>query len=183
MDYQQPLKQIFSQIKILHDDICLAKVDAIVNAANEHLIPGGGVDGAIHCAAGPELAKAVRTFRHCPTGQAVITPGFKLNAKYVIHAVGPIWDEAKNPTELKRLLKHTYQAIFSIAIAQSCQSIAIPNISTGVYAFPKEEAARIAIETTLAFLSTTQSKIKVYFYCYDQQNYDIYHQLLKSESL
>jgi O-acetyl-ADP-ribose deacetylase len=174
MYHQQLLKQIFSQIKILHDDITIAKVDAIVNAANEALIPGEGVDGAIHRAAGPELAKAVRTFRHCPTGQAVLTPGFKLNAKYVIHAVGPIWDETKNPTELKRLLKHTYQAIFSIAIAQSCQSIAIPNISTGVYAFPKEEAARIAIETTLSFLSTTKTKIMVYFFCYDQTNYRLY---------
>lgn len=119
-------------------------VDAIVNAANAQLIPGGGVDGAINRAAGPELGKAMARIGGTPTGTAVITPAYKLNAEYVIHAVGPIYRDGQQGEEAQ--LYSAYEAVFALAHAHDIQSLAIPIISAGVYHYPKEEAARILYE-------------------------------------
>lgn len=132
-------------IEILRADITTLEVDAIVNAANERLRGGGGVDGAIHRAAGPELLEECRRYPGCPTGEAVLTRGYRLPARFVIHTVGPIWSGGRSgePT----LLAKAYESSFRLAREQgSIRSIAFPAISTGVYGFPKEPAARIAIE-------------------------------------
>ena len=173
------MKKYHHNIQVIHGDITTAIVDCIVNAANKWLIPGNGVDRAIHQAAGPELAIAVKKFRHCDPGNAVITPGFHLKATSVIHAVGPIWDESENKEELKQILSKTYQSIYELATKHAIQSIAIPNISTGVYAFPKDIAAKIVLQTTLAFLKTSQSKLKVLFYCFEADNFTLYTRLLQ----
>ncbi len=131
-------------IEIIRGDITTLHVDAIVNAANAALSGGGGVDGAIHRAAGPELLAACRTHRRCPPGHAVLTPGFRLRAKYVIHAVGPVWEGGdKNEAAV---LESAYRTSFAVAIAtRDIATIAFPCISTGVYRFPKNRAAEIAI--------------------------------------
>jgi len=132
-------------IEVVQADITTLDVDAIVNAANTGLLGGGGVDGAIHRAAGPRLLEACRRLGGCPTGQAVLTPGFRLRARFVIHAVGPIWQGGGRGEA--GLLRRTYQSAFDVARSEpSVRSIAFPAISTGVYAFPREEAARIALE-------------------------------------
>jgi O-acetyl-ADP-ribose deacetylase len=132
-------------IEIVQADITTLAVDAIVNAANSGLRGGGGVDGAIHRAAGPELLAACQRIGGCPTGGAVLTPGFRLPARFVIHAVGPIWQGGSQGE--RDLLRRTYHAAFDVAGSElSVCSIAFPAISTGVYAFPREEAARIALQ-------------------------------------
>src|SRR5215813_6972154 len=131
-------------IEIVQADITTLAVDAIVNAANSGLRGGGGVDGAIHRAAGPELLAACRRIGGCPTGEAVLTPGFRLPARFVIHAVGPVWQGGGQGEA--ELLHRTYHSAFDVARAEpSVRSIAFPAISTGVYAFPREQAARIAL--------------------------------------
>jgi O-acetyl-ADP-ribose deacetylase len=132
-------------IEVIQGDITTLDVDAIVNAANSGLRGGGGVDGAIHRAAGPELLASCRRLGGCPTGHAVLTPGFRLPARFVIHAVGPIW-EGGNRAE-PGLLRRTYHAAFDVARGEpSVRSIAFPAISTGAYGFPRDQAARIALE-------------------------------------
>jgi len=132
-------------IEIIQGDITTLAVDAIVNAANSSLAGGGGVDGAIHRAAGPELVRASMALAPCATGDAVITPGFGLRARYVIHAVGPVWRGGKNDEEA--LLRSAYARSFALALAQGdVASIAFPAIATGVYGFPKKQAAEIAVE-------------------------------------
>ncbi len=132
-------------VEVLQVDIATLAVDAIVNAANSALRGGGGVDGAIHRAAGPELLAACRGIGGCPTGRAVLTPGFRLPARYVIHAVGPVWEGGGRGEP--ELLRRTYHSAFEVARAEpSVRSIAFPAISTGVYGFPREQAARIALE-------------------------------------
>lgn len=136
-------------IQILKGDITTLEVDAIVNAANEALRGGGGVDGAIHRAAGRELLEECRKHPGCPTGAAVLTHGYRLPAKFVIHVVGPIWNGGGGGEE--RLLRSAYDSAFRIALENgSIRSIAFPAVSTGVYRFPKERAARIAIEAMRA---------------------------------
>ncbi|HET9034694.1 MAG TPA: O-acetyl-ADP-ribose deacetylase [Myxococcaceae bacterium] len=131
-------------VEVIQADITTLDVDAIVNAANSGLRGGGGVDGAIHRAAGPELLAACRRIGGCPTGQAVLTPGFRLRARFVIHAVGPVWQGGGQGEA--ELLRRTYQAAFDVARAEpSVRSIAFPAISTGAYGFPREDAARIAL--------------------------------------
>ena len=131
-------------IEIIQGDITTLAVDAIVNAANSSLAGGGGVDGAIHRAAGPELVRASMALAPCATGDAVITPGFRLRARYVIHAVGPVWRGGGNDEEM--LLRSAYERSFALALAQGdVASIAFPAISTGVYGFPKARAAEIAV--------------------------------------
>ena len=131
-------------IEIIQGDITTLAVDAIVNAANSALAGGGGVDGAIHRAAGPELVRASMALAPCATGDAVITPGFRLRARYVIHAVGPVWRGGRHHEEA--LLRAAYERSFALALAQGdIASIAFPAISTGVYGFPKERAAEIAV--------------------------------------
>ena len=144
-------------IKVIQGDITTLAVDAIVNAANERMLGGGGVDGAIHRTAGPELYKAclkvpeVRPGVRCPTGEARITPGFKLPAKYVIHTVGPVYRDGQH-SEPERLAA-CYRNSLALAAENGCKSIAFPCISTGVYGYPKEEAAKIAVREVGEFLT------------------------------
>ncbi len=162
---------------ILHKgDITKLKVDAIVNAANKSLLGGGGVDGAIHRAAGKELLKECRTLNGCETGDAKITKGYNLPAKYVIHTVGPVWHSGKYHEE--ELLASCYSKSLELAVKNNIKSIAFPNISTGVYGFPKNKAARIAINTVKNFLTKHEKIEKVIFAVFDEENYEIYNRLI-----
>lgn len=142
-------------VTALRGDITKVAVDAIVNAANSRLIGGGGVDGAIHRAGGPDIMKECDAIRAaqggCPTGTAVLTTGGRLPARYVIHTVGPVWDEAKAET-CDRLLASAYQSSLSLATAHAIKTIAFPSISTGIYGFPIDRAAKLAIQTVRDFL-------------------------------
>ncbi len=160
------------QIELVKGDITQLKVDAIVNAANRSLLGGGGVDGAIHRAAGPELLVECKTLNGCQTGKAKITSAYLLNSKYIIHTVGPIWQGGhKNEAQL---LGNCYNACLQLASDNDCYSIAFPNISTGVYGYPKQEAAGIAIREVQSFLKSANKNFNVYFICYDDENYRIY---------
>ena len=157
-------------IEIITADITKLEVDAIVNAANCSLLGGGGVDGAIHWAAGGELLEACRKFNGCKTGEARITPGFKLPAKFVIHTPGPVW-HGGNHNEAE-LLKNCYINSLALAKENLCRTIAFPCISTGVYHFPKEQAAKIAVETVLS--NITAPIKKVIFCCFSDSDAEIY---------
>lgn len=167
------------KIELLSSDITKLQIDAIVNAANSTLLGGGGVDGAIHRAAGPELLKECRTLNGCNTGDAKITNGYKLPSKYVIHTVGPIWYGGSSNEE--SLLSSCYMNSLELAVEHDVRSIAFPNISTGVYRFPKQLAAMIAFNEVRKFLSNNTSLEKVYFVCFDEENYEIYYNLLKNQ--
>ena len=165
-----------NRIKLIKGDITKQKVDAITNAANRSLLGGGGVDGAIHRAAGKRLLEACKLLNGCATGGAKITPGFDLPAKFVIHTVGPVW-YGGNKGE-RALLQSCYLNSLDIAVKNDIKTIAFPNISTGVYRFPKLEAAKIAIETIKSFLKNNKTIEQVVFVCFDEENYDIYKTLL-----
>lgn len=165
------------KIKLLKRDITTLTVDAIVNAANNSLLGGGGVDGAIHRVAGPELLAECRTQKGCATGDAKITKGYMLPSKYVIHTVGPVW-HGGNSNE-RQLLESCYKRCLEVAVQNNIQSIAFPNISTGVYGFPKNEAAMIAVTAVKSFLSTSEIPKEVIFVCFGEENYNLYKQLLK----
>ena len=161
------------KIEIVKGDITKLQVDAIVNAANSSLLGGGGVDGAIHRAAGPELLKSCQLLQGCNTGEAKITPGFNLPSKYVIHTVGPVWkDGAHNE---KQLLASCYKQSLQLAVENGLQSIAFPNISTGIYGFPKQQAAAIAFETVQRIIEDSPKIEKVIFCCFDEENLKIYN--------
>ena len=162
------------RIEVLMGDITKVEVDAIVNAANSSLMGGGGVDGAIHRAGGPailaECKKIVNRQGRCKTGEAVITTAGNLPAKYVIHTVGPVWNGGSNNERAK--LEDCYFNSLKLAVENGCKTIAFPNISTGVYRFPKEEAARIAVESILNFLSNNTTIEMVLLVCFDEENYE-----------
>lgn len=162
-----------NRIEVIKGDITKMEVDAIVNAANSSLMGGGGVDGAIHRAGGPEILdeckKIVARQGGCKTGEAVITTGGKLPVKYVIHTVGPVWNGGNNNEREK--LANCYFNSLELAAENSCKTVAFPNISTGVYRFPKEEAAKISIESIQQFLSKNQSVEKVIIVCFDDENF------------
>jgi len=153
-------------------DITTLAVDAIVNAANNSLLGGGGVDGAIHRAAGPELLAECRALGGCPTGEARITKGYRLPAKWVIHTVGPVW-RGGGQNEAK-LLARCYQSCFALARQHGIRTIAFPAISTGVYGYPKAEAARIAVRETRLAIEKNEKLAMVFFVCFNQETRDAY---------
>lgn len=167
-------------IELARGDITRLEVDAIVNAANPSLLGGGGVDGAIHRAAGPQMLEECRRIRDrqggCPTGQAVITGGGRLPAKHVIHTVGPVWQGGDR--EEDALLASCYANSLRLAVRSRARSIAFPNISTGIYGFPKERAAEIAVREVRRFLETDSALERVVFVGYDPENYARYERLL-----
>ena len=167
-----------SAISLSRGDITCLKVDAIVNAANPSLLGGGGVDGAIHRAAGPELLEACRLLNGCETGEAKLTPGFRLPASYVIHTVGPIWRGGNNREE--ELLGKCYTGSLELALLKGLTSIAFPNISTGVYGFPKALASEIAITSVRHFLEKHDTAIQITFVLFDQENESLYNKFLKA---
>ncbi len=162
-----------TNLKIIKGDITKIKTEAIVNAANTHLNGGGGVDGAIHVAAGPKLDKACKKLKGCPTGKAKITPGFNLPATYIIHTPGPIW-HGGNHNEAK-LLEGCYLNSLKLADQYNCKTIAFPSISTGVYGYPLNLATKIAIKTIQSF----SKKIKVIIVCFDSKTYFSYQKTFK----
>jgi O-acetyl-ADP-ribose deacetylase len=166
------------RIEIIREDITKLEVDAIVNAANHSLLGGGGVDGAIHRAAGPGLLKECQSLDGCSTGKAKITQGYNLPARFVIHTVGPVWNGG-NQRE-SELLTSCYKNSLKIALAKNLTTIAFPNISTGVYNFPKHEAAMIAVRTVMDFIKHHSQLEKIIFCCFDQENYNIYKQIQNS---
>lgn len=164
------------KIKAVKGDITKVKTDAIVNAANTTLMGGGGVDGAIHRAAGPALYLACRKFNGCPTGEARITSGFNLPAKYIIHTPGPIWHGGTGNE--RELLADSYRNSLALAEKYRCQTVAFPSISTGVYAFPLELAAPLAIDTIRRFLQTAVHVKRVTMVCFDDQTLAAYQAAL-----
>jgi len=170
----------FCRISLLQGDITKLNVDAIVNAANSSLMGGGGVDGAIHRAGGPvildECSQIVARQGRCATGEAVITSGGNLPAKQVIHTVGPVWQDGKHNEA--NLLQNAYLNSLKLAVENGIETIAFPNISTGVYGYPKEKAAEIAIRTVTEFLRENDQLQQVYFVCFDEENLQIYQRLL-----
>jgi O-acetyl-ADP-ribose deacetylase len=170
-----------TKITVIQGDITKIKADAIVNAANTSLLGGGGVDGAIHRAGGAAILEACQQIRAkqggCAVGQAVITTGGLLPAKYVIHTVGPVWNGGtKGEPEL---LADCYRHSLQLAVEHSIKSIAFPNISTGIYHFPKPEAAAIAIKEVQQFVANDNSINEVFFVCFDDENYALYKEKLK----
>jgi O-acetyl-ADP-ribose deacetylase (regulator of RNase III) len=163
-------------LELIKGDITDLKVDAIVNAANNTLLGGGGVDGAIHRAAGPGLLNECKKLNGCPTGEAKITSGYNLPAKFVIHTVGPVWSGGNNREE--ELLASCYYNCLWIAENTKLKTIAFPNISTGVYRFPKDLAAQVAVRQVKDFIKKNVEIKKIIFVCFDDENYSIYKELL-----
>lgn len=161
---------------ILEGDITQQRVDAIVNAANSSLLGGGGVDGAIHRAAGPELLRECRTLNGCPTGAAKITRGYGLPAKHVIHAVGPVWNDGRHNEE--NLLAQCYRSCFRLMEEHGLRSIAFPAISCGAYGFPIDRAAAIALDEIRDFLERNKEVERVLVVCYTHDVYEAYRALL-----
>jgi len=168
------------RIELTKGDITKMQVDAIVNAANTSLLGGGGVDGAIHRAGGPAILEECMKIRArqggCKVGEAVITTAGNMPAKFVIHTVGPVWSQVKKDAD--ELLANAYRNSLKLAVENGVKTIAFPNISTGIYHFPKDRAAEIAIGTVNEFLSKHQQIDKVIFVCFDEENYEIYQSLL-----
>lgn len=170
-------QKIRDRIEVRRADITTLEVDAVVNAANSSLLGGGGVDGAIHRAAGPELLEECRTLGGCPTGEARITKGYQLPAGFVIHTVGPVYSGKPADAEL---LAGCYRNSLELAVQNQVATIAFPAISCGVYGYPVEDACRIAVDTTVNFLKTNESIEKVMFALFSGKNYDVYQSYLES---
>ena len=166
-----------SRIEVHAGDITNLKVDAVVNAANTSLLGGGGVDGAIHRTAGPELLEFNRKLGGCPTGEAKISPGFNLPAKYIIHTVGPVWNGGKNNEDT--LLANCYKKSLRLAVENKAKTIAFPAISTRVYRFPLERATKIAVSEVKKILEKNETIEKVIFVCFDEETYEVYENILK----
>ncbi len=166
------------KIFIEKGDITKFEMDAIVNAANTSLLGGGGVDGAIHRAAGPELLEFNRKLGGCKTGEAKISPGFNLSAKYIIHTVGPVWNGGQNNED--ELLANCYKNSLKLAVENGIKTIAFPAISTGVYHFPLERATKIAVNEVKRFLEINETVEKVIFVCFDERTYEIYDKTFKN---
>lgn len=164
-----------ANFKLMKGDITTMKVDAIMNAANTALSGGGGVDGAIHRAAGPELDAACRKLNGCPTGEAKVTPGFKLPAKYVIHTPGPIWHGGSRNEP--QLLRNSYVNSLKRAVENDCQTVAFPSISTGVYDYPLDQAAKIAIDAIKEF----DAPLDVTMVCFDSGTYEAFERVLMTD--
>jgi O-acetyl-ADP-ribose deacetylase (regulator of RNase III) len=164
------------KVEIVRGDITTFDVDAIVNAANTTLLGGGGVDGAIHRAAGPELLAECRTISGCRAGEAKITSGYRLPARFVIHTVGPIWRGGKHREA--ETLANCYRSSLQLAVENGIKTIAIPAISCGAYGYPVQDAAQIALKTTRNFLVTVDKIDKVIFVLRDEDVYDAYRRLL-----
>lgn len=167
------------KIEIAKGDITKLKVDAIVNAANSSLLGGGGVDGAIHSAAGPRLLEECKELNGCKTGEAKITKGYNLPAKFVIHTVGPVWSGGNNDED--ELLRNCYINSLILAKQNQIKTLAFPAISTGVYRFPLDRAAKIAISTVKDFLSNDDSLEKVVFICFDENTETIYKKTISNK--
>ena len=165
-------------IEAVQGDITEQRVDAIVNAANTTLLGGGGVDGAIHRAAGPQLLEECRAIGGCPTGEARITKGYRLSAQYVIHTVGPVWSGGTRGEPA--LLGGCYANALALASQQGLRSIAFPSISTGAYGYPAKPAARIAIATSRAFIQSARKLREIVFCCYSAADLAVYEELLRT---
>lgn len=166
-----------TQISIRKGDITRQVTDAIVNAANTSLLGGGGVDGAIHRAAGPQLLEECRTLNGCKTGEAKITAGYNLSAKHVIHTVGPVWHGGTHNEE--QLLYNAYHNSLAVAQENKVRTLAFPNISTGVYGFPKDKAAVIALKAINDFCRQHPDALdEITFVCFDDENYNLYYNIL-----
>ncbi len=169
------------RVELVFGDITSLEVDVIVNAANNSLMGGSGVDGVIHRMGGPQILEECMAIRKrqggCPTGEAVITTAGNLKAKFVIHTVGPVWS-GNDREEEERLLGNAYRNSLSLAVSNMVKTIAFPNISTGTYRFPKKRAAEIAIQEVRTFLAKDDSLLQVIFCCFDKENFDIYMELL-----
>lgn len=173
-----------TQIEIIKGDITSMKVDAIVNAANSSLMGGGGVDGAIHRAGGPSILEECRMIvarqGGCKTGEAVITTAGNLPARYVIHTVGPVWNGGHNQEAEK--LASCYSNSLSLAIQYKLRSVAFPNISTGIYGYPKKEAAAIAFDSVSTFRHDLAADIALFFVCFDEENFRLYRELTQEDA-
>ncbi|MDI9401526.1 MAG: O-acetyl-ADP-ribose deacetylase [Verrucomicrobiota bacterium] len=165
------------KIQVIEGDITQCRVDAIVNAANRSLLGGGGVDGAIHRAAGPELLNECSGLGGCETGEARITKGYRLAARHVIHTVGPVWSGgARGEAEL---LRRCYLNSMKLAEQAGCGSIAFPAISTGVYRYPLEEAARVALKALVEYFKESNSDMEVFLVCFDSTSAEVYRKEIK----
>lgn len=169
------------RIEIVEGDITRQSVDAIVNAANTTLLGGGGVDGAIHRAAGPQLLEECRAIGGCPTGEARITKGYRLPVQWVIHTVGPVWSGGEQGED--ELLANCYRNSLALAVRNVARSVAFPAISTGVYSFPLERATRIATREVSSFLKTTPTVDRVIFVCFGARAFQCYQTILREVTL
>lgn len=165
------------RVKIMQGDITKLQVDAIVNAANNSLLGGGGVDGAIHAAAGPELLAYCRQLGGCETGEAKMSPGFQLPAKWIIHTVGPVWQGGQSNEA--QLLEACYKNVLRMAADMQLKQVALPSISTGAYGFPLELASQIAFKAVSNFLKTDATIENIIFVCYNEAVYEAYIKLEK----